>query len=332
MNNLKTITLLFSSFFSIITIAQNDNQGTDPVPKEEKFIQLSTNNFITENNETRMIFKRKGNFYISWGYNRAFFGKSDIHFWGDGYNFNITDLNAHDEPGGHDFLTYIKPTMFTIPQFNYRMGYFLTDKTYVTFGSDHMKYSLDKQVTLLTGTIDAGSNAGVYNNTEVLVCEEGESGVYLPAYVETLPHGFVKEFEHCDGLNDFSFEIGHLEQLWISKSGNHAFSAQGTLGSGMMIPDSDVDLLEYEPRHDAEAGKKAYHLAGYSFSASVGLQLDFFKHFFLIGKLKSGYINLPDIHTTAMGGKASQHFTFIEPMLVVGYSHDFFKCCKKHDN
>ena len=277
------------------------------------------------NSETRKIYKRKGNLYGSWGYNRAFYSKSNIHLTGDGYDFTITNLTARDQPGGHDFLTYIKPTMFTIPQFNFRFGYFLTDKTFVTFGHDHMKYNMDKQATLLTGTITEGVHSGTYNNTDVLVGENAESGVYQPDMINSLPAGFVSEFEHCDGLNDFSFELGHLEQLWIAPNCKHAFSAVGTIASGMMIPDSDTDVLGHEPRHDMEAGKKAYHLAGYSLSASVGLQFDFFKHFFLLGKLKAGYINMPDILTTVEGGRASQHFNFIEPMMLLGYSHSICK-------
>ncbi len=290
-------------------------------PENAAVTNAPTGISLNGNTETREIFKRKGNLYASWGYNRAFYSKSDIHFTGDGYDFTITNLTARDQPGNHDFLTYIKPNMFTIPQFNWRLGYFLTDKTYITFGSDHMKYNMDKQATLLTGTITGAVNPGTYNNTEVLVGEGAESGVYQPALVDSMQTGFVTEFEHCDGLNDFAFELGHLEQLWIAKSGKHAFSAQGAIGAGMMIPDSDTDVLGHEPRHDMEAGKKAYHLAGYSLTASVGLQFDFFRHFFLLGKLKAGYINMPDILTTVEGGRASQHFNFLEPMILIGYSH-----------
>ena len=324
------ILIIFLSFASIALIrAQRSNDflyhGSEfqkPMILKDSLLSNNSNN---ENIESRRIYKRKGNAYIYWGYNRAFFSKSDIHFKGEGYDFTITNITARDEPGGHDFMTYIKPNMFTIPQFNVRIGYFLNDKTYITFGHDHMKYTMDRQVTLLTGKISTGVNNGSYNNTEVLVGENSKSGVYQPSLVDSLPHGFVQEFEHCDGLNDVSFELGRLEQLWISGNTKHAFSVNGTFGAGMLIPDSDVDLLGQEPRHDMEAGKKAYHLAGYSFSTSLGLQFDFYKHFFMLGKLKAGYMNLPDINTTVGGGKASQHFEFIEPMLVVGYSKAFGK-------
>ncbi len=318
MKKIRLSFLLVMLFTYLIGSAQVNTDSTIATAPQLK-------NSIDGNSETRKIYKRKGNLYVYWGYNRAFFSKSDLHFWGEGYDFTITDITARDEPGGHDFLTYIKPDMFTIPQFNDRIGYFINDKTFINFGHDHMKYTMDKQVTLLTGTIATGVNDGTYNNTEVLVGDDAESGVYQTERIDSLPGGFVEEFEHCDGLNDLSFEVGRLEQLWISKNCKHAFSAQGTIGTGLLLPDSDVDLLGQAPRHDMEEGKKAYHFAGYSFSASIGLQFDFFKHFFVLGKLKAGYINMPDIHTTVGGGKASQHFNFIEPMLVAGYTHSIGK-------
>jgi hypothetical protein len=72
--------------------------------------------------ETRELFKRKGIFFFYWGYNRAAFSNSDIHFWGDGYDFKITNVMALDEPDPIS-KEYIGPTTFTIPQYNYRVGY-----------------------------------------------------------------------------------------------------------------------------------------------------------------------------------------------------------------
>ncbi len=269
--------------------------------------------------ETREIYERKGKFFLFWGYNRSAYSHSDIRFKGDGYNFTINDIRATDDATNPSSV-YIKPNTFTVPQFNYRVGYFLSDKNFVSFGSDHMKYSMSKQTTRLSGSVTKGNNIGTYSNTEVVVGENSDVGNPGPSIADNLPKGFVSNFEHCDGLNDFSFEMGRLEQLWISKNRKHALAVAGIAGAGMVIPDTDADVLGQPPKHDMDANKKAYHLAGYSVSASVGLQADFFKHVFFLVRLKAGYINLPDINTTVYGGKASQHFTFIEPMGVLGYT------------
>ncbi|HEY4799714.1 MAG TPA: hypothetical protein VII99_11605, partial [Bacteroidia bacterium] len=218
---------------------------------------------------------------------------------------------------------YIGPSSFTVPQYNYRLGYYLSNKVYISVGEDHMKYHIVPQTTHLTGTItkdnNGGANVGTYINQEVLV-GEGDDNNPSPSVIQTLPQGFVSGFEHCDGLNDVTVEIGRLEQVWMCKNGKDALSVVGGIGTGMVVPDTDADVLGYNPKHNMATGKKSYHLAGYSASANLGLQFDFCRHFFVLAKIKSGFMNLPDILTTDVGGKASQHFTFLEAQVVLAYT------------
>ncbi|MFI5139855.1 MAG: hypothetical protein ACHQIM_18680 [Sphingobacteriales bacterium] len=307
MKNYKLIISLLFLLGSFNAIAQIDD--TDEVAPQTVFLHK----------ETKQLYPRKGKFFISWGYNRAAFSHSNMNFRGNGYNFNINDIRATDDPTRFSSV-YVNPTGFTVPQFNYRVGYFLDDKTFVSIGSDHMKYTMSKQTTHLTGYINSGVNKGTYNNTEVVVGEDAEVGNSGPSIIDKLPGGFVTNFEHCDGLNDFNAEIGRLEQLWISRNHRHAFAVLGSVGLGMVIPDTDADVLGQPPKHDMEKNKKAYHLAGYSVSATMGFQFDFFNHLFLQARVKAGYMNLPDINTTTEGGKASQHFCFLEPIVALGYS------------
>ncbi|MEI6815875.1 MAG: hypothetical protein WCL14_04630 [Bacteroidota bacterium] len=315
----KQLLLSITTLFALCVSAQVKNEN------------ISASNSISNNTtiETKELFQRKGNAFFYWGYNRATYTKSDMHFWGDGYDFSITNIRADDQPTT-DFMTYVSPSTVSVPQFNFRMGYYLSDKTFICIGWDHMKYGMVKQATHLTGMIskdnNGGKNIGVYNNTEVVVGDEDENSPVGPSIIDSLPNGFLTNFEHCDGLNDVTFELGQHEQIWISKNGQDALSVIGTIAFGAVVPDTDADVLGYPPHHDMESGKKGFHLAGYSFSTSIGLQFDFFKHFFALARVKAGYINLPDIMTTTTGGKASQHFDFLEPMFVVGYTHSL---CKK---
>lgn len=320
MNILKLIFCSLLLLFAYGLKAQN-NVIANPV-------SISSSQPITLKTTPREIFKRKGRFFFTWGYNRALFSNSDIHFKGSGYNFTIADVKATDQPVKLS-ATYINPGTITVPQCNYRIGYYINDKTFISLGEDHMKYAISKQSTRLTGRIDIDNNGGktigTYNNTEVLVGENGENIPNTISVIDSLKGGFVSGFEHCDGLNDVTVEIGRNEQLWISRNGRQAFSVLGAFGAGVVVPDTDADVLGYAPKHDMSAGKKAYHLAGYSCSLLVGFELSFFKNFFLQAKLKGGYMNLPDINTTVEGGKASQHFKFLESMVVMGYAHDFGK-------
>ena len=311
------VALLFAAF-----------TGTAQFSKDTILSANAAFNNPTHHLDTREIFQRKGKIFFYWGYNRSAYTNSDIRFSGDGYDFRIKNITAKDQPEKLSSV-YVSPTSFTVPEYDYRLGYYINEKTFISLGEDHMKYSIDKQTTHLTGTVSKdnnnGKNIGGYSDQEVLVGEGSENPGNVPSIIDSLQQGFVSGFEHCDGLNDVSLELGRIEQLWIAKNAKHAFAVVGTVAVGMVVPDTDADVLGYAPKHDMEIGKKSYHLAGYSFSASIGLEFNFYKNFFLQTRLKGGYMNLPDINTTVEGGKASQHFSFMEPMLVAGYSHSFGK-------
>lgn len=97
----------------------------------------------------------RGKLVGSWGYNRACYTKSDISFTGDNYNMLFQDVFAHDRQSKFDFKLYFHPESFTIPQYNFKIGYEWKGKWQFLFGADHMKYVMDKeQFRPLTGTID----------------------------------------------------------------------------------------------------------------------------------------------------------------------------------
>ena len=82
---------------------------------------------------------QKGDVYITWGYNRSWYADSDIHFTGQGHDFIAYDVEATDRYSPLS-LTYINPVQWSTPQFNFRVGYFLSSKYSISIGWDHMKY------------------------------------------------------------------------------------------------------------------------------------------------------------------------------------------------
>jgi hypothetical protein len=266
---------------------------------------------------------KKGRFFFYWGYNRSAYTNSDIHFSGNNYDFTIFDVKASDNPTTK-FLTYVQPAQMTHPQYNCRIGYFLNDKYSISFGSDHMKYHLLQQVTHLSGNIANGLNAGTYNNTAVLVGEGTGADVPLNNYLSTLPSGFVPEYENYSGLNDLSLELGRTDNIWTSANKNYSFSIVETVGAGGVVTNTISRVLgvNSNPHSSTVWG---YHLSGLSATTSLGMQFDFFKHFFFMARMKGGFIDLPNIRTSSEGGKAKQHFGFAETMAVVGFSHNLGK-------
>lgn len=247
----------------------------------------------------------KGKFFISWGGNRDSYSKSDVTFKGEGYNFTVENMAAHDKPKGWH-IDYINPSRMTIPQTNFRLGYFFSDHYSVTIGVDHMKYVMTQNQTAnVTGEInlpltDAGAvHNGVYDNTAV----DFSDGTFL-------------KFEHTDGLNYVHAEVSRFDDisslLNLPNTDKVQINLTEGLGFGLLYPRTNTTLLGKE-RHDD------FHVSGYGLSAKAGLNFTFFKHFYLQGELKGGYINMQDIRTTqSPTDKAAQDFFFFQRIIAVG--------------
>ena len=247
----------------------------------------------------------KGKFFVSWGGNRESYTKSDVTFTGKDYNFTIDNMAARDKPKGWH-IDYINPMRMTIPQTNFRLGYFVSDHYSVTVGVDHMKYVMTQnQIANVTGSInlpigDAGAiHNGIYNNTPVNFADE----TFLI-------------YEHTDGLNYVNTEVSRHDDISslfkITNTDKIQVNLTEGVGVGVLYPKTNTTLLG-KNRHDD------FHVSGYGTSVKAGLNITFFKHFYIQGELKGGYINMQDIRTTQSNDdKASQDFFFFQRIIAFG--------------
>lgn len=242
----------------------------------------------------------KGKFYIFWGGNRDYYTKSDITFTGKDYNFTLENVEAHDKPKGWH-ADYINPANMTIPQTNFRMGYFINDHYNISLGLDHMKYVMTQnQVVNYTGNYP---NSGTYGET-------------LPNNQLLLTEDFLT-FEHTDGLNYINSEFCRVDDIsklfGIRNTDKFQINLTEGIGAGLLYPKTNAKLLGMQ-RHDD------FHVAGYGVNAKVGLNFTFFKYFFIQTELKSGYINMPSIQTTYLEDidKAKQHFGYSQTVIAFG--------------
>jgi hypothetical protein len=244
-----------------------------------------------------LLNKHRGDFFVYWGWNRCSFTNSDITFKGDNYNFKLNDVIAKDRQSPFEIETYFSITKFTIPQYDFRIGYFINDHYNISVGSDHMKYVMQNNQTVkISGFIkNSGTEYdGVYNNQDVV-----------------LKNNFLK-FEHTDGLNYLNIEFRRFDEILRYKK--LSLNVTEGAGLGMLVPRTNTTLLNNK-RYDE------FHLSGYGFGAIVGLNLTFFQHYFIQSELKGGYINMPDIRTTILpSDRASQHFLFSQVNIVFGAS------------
>lgn len=269
----------------------------------------------------RSIDERKGTWSIQWGYNRDAYTQSDINFRGPGYRFTLKDVVAKDKPENIGPV-YLSPSEFDVPQFSFRYTRYITNHFTLSFGQDHMKYVLTRgQASNIYGYIDplAIQRAHLQPSLESLpylylfpAQYKQYEGVHLGEPINITPD-FLK-FDHTDGLNYFQVDVGFIQQIWMSDSGEHGLSMLSSIGGGPIVCRSDVRLF-------GEGRNNVYHLSGYGVSAMVGLRFDFFRSFFVELSGKGGYADLSDILTNGRSkDRARQNFGFVEKAVFFGYT------------
>ena len=242
--------------------------------------------------------------WMSWGYNRAWFGKSDVHFKGPGYDFTVDKLIARDRPAPFSWKLYFNPNTSSIPQYNWHLGFFIKKRFFVTAGMDHMKYVMvPDQLANVSGTIDASKSTkyqGEYNASSMKMSED-----------------FLR-FEHTNGLNLVSIDGGYLAPIFRTEKDIIRINANVGFGIGMLICKTDVKVLDY-------GLDNRFHLSGMSIHASAGLRVDVWKYFFVASEFKGGFISLPNvlIHNNKTD-LANQHFTFLQYQITAGLSCRFW--------
>jgi hypothetical protein len=264
-------------------------------------IAFSFPNFAQDlgTNPERYTAHNKGKFFVSWGGNRETYSRSDIHFKGNDYNFTLYDVAASDKPKGWH-IDYLNPARMTIPQTTLRLGYFISDHYSITLGVDHLKYVMNQN--------QAVHYSGMYPNA-------GNYGEVLPNGQVFLTEEFLT-FEHTDGLNYVHTEVARFDDIstlfHISNTDKIQVNITEGLGVGVLYPKTNTQLLGRK-RHDD------FHISGYGISAKAGLNITFFKYFYVQGEIKGGYINMPNIKTTGSStDAASQHFTFFARLIAIG--------------
>jgi hypothetical protein len=285
--------LKFLGAFFLLMIVTNTKEG-----KAQETVKVSEKH------------KAQRKFTIEWGYNRSNYTNSDITFKGSNYDFTLYNAKAKDNPEKFDPKIYINPFKLTIPQFNFRLGYFFNKNWSFTVGWDHMKYILDQnQIVNINGVIDSSlSNSydGIYSNQNI-----------------SLPANFLR-YEHSDGCNYVRLSFERNQKLIGLFDDRIEISGIAALGCGAMVPWTDVTW--FGTRY-----KNWLHLAGYAINAEAAIKTEFFKRFFFKGSIMKGYVNMNDILITGeKNQRASQHFGFTQWYLTGGMNIYFNRTKEKN--
>ena len=239
---------------------------------------------------------RRGEFYFSWGYNTEWYSKSTLKINQPDLDnkYSFKKVKGHDRPGW-DHGLFTKP--LTIPQYNYRLGYFFNDKKNlgVEINFDHTKFIFSDGPVQILGKLN-GRNV----DSTVHFSNDGGFRYYLN--------------------NGANFLLFNLMKRWHWHSNTKEtikLDLIGKAGVGPVIP--HVDNMFF-----GEANKPHFQLGGWNVGTEIAARATFYHHVYLefAGKLDYARYSSLDIYK----GNASHAFGTGEIILSLGYT---FKTGKK---
>ncbi|MEJ7610547.1 MAG: hypothetical protein WKF88_05140 [Ferruginibacter sp.] len=238
--------------------------------------------------------------YLQWGYNKEWYTRSNIHFrLSNGDDFTLRKARAHDKPDLNSI--YKNPGDISIPQYNYRIGFYLNQKKTraVEINFDHIKYVVtDGQRVRVQGTING-------------ISADGDSILD--------PQRFL-HLEHTDGGN--LLHVNYVQQKTVrmnSAKTRPLINLIVKAGAGINIPRTDFTY-----RGDELNNK--FHISGYNVSAEAGARIYISRRFFFEGTGKTGYVRYVNalINTRKITGNRVNHgFGYFELIGLVGYDFTF---------
>lgn len=241
----------------------------------------------------------KGAMFFYWGYNRSAYSKSNLRFIGPGYDFTLKGVQAKDRPS-EDIKTYVSLTDFTVPQFNFRIGYNIKKNWAISLGYDHMKYVMKAGPTYyLSGKI----NPGVDPVTNW-------SGTYNSEPVVTNSNTF--HYENTNGVNYIHADLSNVFKVYQSDKARFALTTIWGFGAGPVLSFNDFTF----------AGQKdvaTVSLSGFGVSGNAGLRAEFFRRVFVQTNLTGGFIDQVRVKTRAndYDSHAKQVFFYSEGNIVI---------------
>lgn len=235
--------------------------------------------------------KRKGEFYASWGYNKEWYTNSHVYVSQPelGNNYKLSSVKGHDHPGWDESDIYNTP--ISIPQYNYRIGYFFNAEKGlgVEINFDHTKFIIQNdQYIKMTGT---------YQNRPV------------DTFIRFRKDSFYYYLNN--GANFLLFNFVKRWHWFQNKNSNIKIDGLGKVGIGPVIP--HVENALFGQHNDA-----GFQLGGWNVGIEYAIRSTFYKRVYLefCGKLDyASYSNLK-----VYKGTASQNFGCFEMILNLGFT------------
>jgi hypothetical protein len=234
--------------------------------------------------------KRKGELYLSWGYNKEWYTTSNVQIdqpaLGNSYTFN--HITGHDHPGwDHNLMGQA----LSIPQYNYRLGYIFNKKKGfgIEINFDHTKFIFEDQNAKITGVMD---NKPVDSS----VAFDAANGFYyyLNNGANFLLINFVKRWD-----------------VYHSKTEKLKVDFLGKAGVGPVIPHVENSFF-------GQANQPHFQFGGWNMGVEAALRITCFNYVYLEYANKYDYARYSGLQIYK--GTAKQSFGTYEMILSLGLS------------
>lgn len=236
-------------------------------------------------------FVKNGSFYFSWGYNKEWYTRSTVHVSQPslGNDYKMVRVRAHDHPGWDEGLF---SKAMTIPQYNYRLGYFFNEKQdlAIEINFDHTKYIItDEQDVQIKGTLHGEKNV----STTRRFSQKDGSYYFLNNGANFLLFNLVKRFRLVQPgpANNFKLDL-------LAKA-----------GVGPVIPHVENSLF-------GQANKPGFQIGGWNTGVETAFRLTAYKYAYLEFSQKFDYARYS--HLKVYEGRAHQAFGCYELILSLG--------------
>ena len=235
--------------------------------------------------------ERKGEFYFSWGYNKEWYTRSNVKVDQPslGNQYTLRNVRSHDHPGWDEGLFSIP---ISIPQYNYRIGYFFNKKKGLAFeiNFDHTKHIIqDGQDVRITGKLNGRQVDSTVNFSK-------GNGFYY--YLN-------------NGANFLLFNIVKRWNWYESRNHNLKVDGLGKAGIGPVIP--HVENSFFGQKND-----DGFQLGGWNAGVEYAVRGTFYKHVYLEFANKLDYASYSNLKV--YNGTAKQNFGTYELILSLGYT------------
>lgn len=230
-----------------------------------------------------------GMLYFSWGYNKEWYTNSNLHVNQPslGNDYTMKGVEAHDRPGWNDDFFN---TALTVPQYNYRLGYFFNEKQDFAFeiNFDHTKYIIrDGQMAHIKGKLE-----GKEIDTKIPFSGTNGFSYFLNNGANFLLFNLVKRFPIYHTDNKY-FKVDLLTKA----------------GIGPVIP--HVENILFGQYNDP-----GFQLGGWNTGIETALKVSILKYAYLEFSQKVDYARYSNLKVYE--GRAKQAFGTYELILSLG--------------